>query len=190
LHFVLDFPRPIFIKTWYLFALGVLVYWTMMRLVPSFILLAILAVLAGTAAVQNDQQMFAGAATGAVIYLAALRGGLSRWLGGPVLQYFGRISYSLYLVHFNVAADVFRVGRHITGGGDPGDAFWFLTSMAAAIGVAHVLNKYIERPSMNLASRFKPRPAPRATAPSPTAAANPPADSPANTPPARTPVAP
>jgi peptidoglycan/LPS O-acetylase OafA/YrhL len=187
LHFMPDFPRAVFIKTWYLFALGAMICWTMQQRLPRGFLLVTLAVLACSAISNLDPEMFSGAATGAVIYLAVVRGGLTRWLSGRVARYFGRISYSLYLVHFNVIHDVLRVGRHITGDDGIWPIFWLAFSVALSIAIAQVLHELIEQPTMNLASRLKPR---AITAPSPTAAANPPADSAANTTPPHTPATP
>jgi len=92
-----------------------------------------------------------------MIYVAWHTGGMTTWLKQGIFQYFGCISYSLYMVHFEIGKEVLKFGIHMTGK-RPGPAVvWFLLSLAASIGVAHLLHVLIERPSMSLAAKLKPR---------------------------------
>lgn len=73
----------------------------------------------------------------------------------PVIQYFGTISYSLYLLHMPIMILIFRVGFQITGESLAGAAAWLLLSVALSSAGAQLLFLCVERPSMNWASRFK-----------------------------------
>src|SRR5205823_13214641 len=94
---VVEPTTALFVYGWPYFFLGVVINWVHNREVPP---LALAVVAAGTAALLPFAASKAAVAlcTGTAIYLASVQGLLSMTLG-PVLQYLGRISYSLYLVH-------------------------------------------------------------------------------------------
>jgi peptidoglycan/LPS O-acetylase OafA/YrhL len=85
------------------------------------------------------------------------------------LQYLGRISYSLYLIHTVIGDPIVYYFRQQLVGPVP-SAPVGLTLFAAACTVsivgAHLMYRFIEKPSVELAKRFKmkepriePRPA-------------------------------
>jgi peptidoglycan/LPS O-acetylase OafA/YrhL len=103
----------------------------------------------------------AALAAGVSIYVAGLRGKLGTWLNFGLLQYLGRISYSLYLIHFPMSHVVTTLGTQVSGT-TPSPAvatFWLVTALAASLAAAHVMYVFIEAPSVRFAARFK-RPSP------------------------------
>jgi len=54
------------------------------------------------ASVDPRPRLFVAAATAVVVFLAAKVGVLGQWPRSRVVNYFGRISYSLFLIHFPV----------------------------------------------------------------------------------------
>lgn len=101
-------------------------------------------------------------AAGIALYLLGRRGKLGTTLDFGPLQYLGRISYSLYLIHFPIAHVVTTLGyehMNINGSLSPwGAAAWLLVALVASIGVAHLLYRFVEAPSVRLAARLKPGP--------------------------------
>lgn len=94
---------------------------------------------------------------GTSIYTAGLRGRLGSWLNVGVLQYLGRISYSLYLIHFPVSHVVTTFGAQVTGQ-SPSPAvatMWLVLALAASLAAAHLLYLFVEAPSVRFAARFK-----------------------------------
>ena len=91
------------------------------------------------------------------IYLIGRAGRLSTTLNWAPLQYLGRISYSLYLIHYPVSHIVVNAGYELTGD-SPWAAFgWLLLSVLLSILAAHFLYLLVEAPTARLAARLKPR---------------------------------
>jgi peptidoglycan/LPS O-acetylase OafA/YrhL len=105
--------------------------------------------------------LLAGLAT----YTAGRLGKLGSWLNFQPLQYLGKISYSLYLIHFPISHVVKTIGQRLSGdNASPLVALlWLLLSLAASIATADVMYRWIEAPSVRLASRLKRQPAPNPT---------------------------
>jgi peptidoglycan/LPS O-acetylase OafA/YrhL len=83
-------------------------------------------------------------------------GKLTTWLGHSIFRYLGKISYSLYLIHFPVIATILAYGHSRTGGtGNEISLVWFPVAAAASFVAAHLLYVAVERPSMRLASSLK-----------------------------------
>lgn len=156
---VMRSPDPtqevVFVYGWPYFFLGVAINWVHNGDEPPHVL-AILA--AGTAALLPFAPLKAGVAlvTAAAIYQVSLSGRLATLTLGRVLQYLGRISYSLYLVHMLVGTPILRFGlRHL------GPVHFFsavaLTclAVAASVAAAHVMYVVVERPAMRW-SRWVP----------------------------------
>lgn len=149
---------PWFINTWYLFGMGVLACWAMERRIRALPVIAAVGLLFAAAMYAGDVRMICGCATTLVILAAARFGGLTTWLANPLMQYFGRISYSLYLVHWEVGHDALRMGLRLLGNSSAGGVASFFLAAAACIGAAEVLHRLVERPSMNLAATLKRKP--------------------------------
>jgi len=72
------------------------------------------------------------------------------------LKYLGRISYSLFLVHYPSGWLVTNLGYHITGDHPHAALLWLALAIPASIGAAHVLHVFVETPTSKLAARLKP----------------------------------
>jgi peptidoglycan/LPS O-acetylase OafA/YrhL len=155
---------PWVLRSWYLFAMGILVCWAMEgRIGPSaLVMVGLLEVFWGI--LRNDHHVLVCVGIAGLIFAASRGNGLTRWLRQGIFQYLGRISYSLFLVHWDVGKAVLRLGIHVTHYQKGPAVVWFVLACAASIGAAHLLNVFVEQPSMRLASRLKPG---RAASPAP-----------------------
>ena len=136
---------------WCFFAVGSLSYLFYARHVSAwtcggFFMLMLIATLQ-----VKSLELFFGTVTSGLIVLVGNAGALSRWTGGNALQYFGKISYSLYLVHLPVLSVVMRGGYKITGDSSWAAIGWMLFAAFLCIVVAHLMYTCVERPSMKLA---------------------------------------
>ncbi len=94
--------------------------------------------------------------TGVAIYLVIRRGWHVKWLETPWLMRVGRISYSLYLIHYPVSWIITTLGHELTGDAAGWALFWLVSSIAASVGFAHGLHALVESPAIRFAARFKP----------------------------------
>ena len=107
-----------------------------------------------------------GVSTIALLWGSGKAGKLTSWLGNWVFRYFGRISYSLYLIHFPIIATIFAYAHSLAARETDGiGVIWFPIATIASIAAAHLLFVAVERPSMRLASRFKRTEAPTSNTP-------------------------
>jgi len=148
-----------FITSWCVFGLGALIYWTMDNKISPATLAGFGAGIVGWSVWNKDAHALWCVGVASIIYASSLTGGLKTWLRQPFFQYFGRISYSLFLVHRDLGHALMRLGIRLTGLSLSSALLWYVLSCLASIGVAQLLYVSVERPSMNLASRLKKRPA-------------------------------
>ena len=153
-----------FVGTWYLFAMGVFAAWVWERPRLFKPLAALCGLLAAGLALRWHDSIGAGFATLLAILAAIRLGKLGTWLGGDLIQYFGRRSYSIYLAHFVVGLRVINLGYRLLGD-SPAAAFAAtLGGVAATLLFSEATYRWVERPSLRWAKKvkpyFDPRPAP------------------------------
>lgn len=117
------------------------------------------AVAAGAAVVQSRPHLAVALTAGVAIYLLAQRQPVaaSRADSLPMLGWLGRISYSLFLVHYPTIWAVTSVARGI--GGDTAAASWpsLVAAVAASLVAAVLLHRLVEVPTLAVVGRLKPR---------------------------------
>ena len=155
-----------FVPFWSYFSAGILCYWAYRKYVPGWTFFAFLAAFGVAMAWYRSSFMLVGFITVLALYVAGERQQLSHWLSNKPIQYFGKISYSLYLVHFLVLSIVMRAGYRLTHTNRWAALFWMFAAALGAIAAAHLFHKLIEVPSMRLAGRLKTRKGGGAVAPS------------------------
>jgi peptidoglycan/LPS O-acetylase OafA/YrhL len=143
-------PQPgLFLEFWALFFLGVLTWWTLakendLKLWTGYVCLLLVAAVLG-----KDLRLGVALATAASIMWVGQADKLSTALRHPVLQYFSRISYSLYLIHPIVGHTTIKVlTRRFAFPGATGAVVLFVLAFGAALLAAHLLHVFVERPSM------------------------------------------
>ncbi|HEX4794860.1 MAG TPA: acyltransferase [Humisphaera sp.] len=144
---------------WCYFGCGVLCYWTVtQRTRPAPLWLAVAGFALALAYYRFPSSMIVGLVTLISLYGAGRMGRLSIWGSSAPLQYLGRISYSMYLVHV-VVLDMLLGALSKTAATRPLLAICAAcVGLALSIGVAHVFYLVFERPSIELAARFRSRP--------------------------------
>lgn len=115
---------------------------------------------------------FLGALTSSVtvLFLYSARAYLSRWSLGRGVQFLGKISYSLYLIHPLVGSRVIRVALGFLTRGAAGTVPWhlrfgaFLFGLLLSVVGAYAFYLLIERPAQRLSRRVAYQPKPTQTA--------------------------
>jgi peptidoglycan/LPS O-acetylase OafA/YrhL len=139
-----------------MFFLGVLAFMTYQRRLAPAWFWGYVALMLLRLGISWSLEIACATVAGVTIYAAGKTGGLNRWLAHPVLQYFGRISYSLYLIHYPVSWLVVGIGYQLTGTAALPALVWHALALGLSIAAAHVLHCCVEAPSMALARRLKP----------------------------------
>jgi peptidoglycan/LPS O-acetylase OafA/YrhL len=159
----LPYPNhALFIDRWFQFAFGVITYsYCRGSCDRRWIVAAVAACVVGGIVFGGNAYRVAStlltAATGLAI-LASLR---VRWwkalLIGPTMQFLGRISYSLYLLHICVGWRAVVLVRELFGASYSTVHAYvaFAIGMAASIAAAWVMYALIERPSIALARKIQ-----------------------------------
>jgi peptidoglycan/LPS O-acetylase OafA/YrhL len=140
-----------FLDHWYAFAAGsATALWLLGRL-P----LATLVVTIGLTLAAGWRDLMSGPVVAAVTALAiAAAGGAGKlgvWSGGPVLQWLGRISYSLYLIHFIGSAVAKTLAVRASTRFEAVAVFCAATG--ASLAAAELLYRLVERPAQRLSRR-------------------------------------
>lgn len=149
-------PFTLFLRHWAYFALGALLYWLHRGWVGVALPLLLSLGCLVQALVTGHLSAVVGGLTGLLLLGCLARGGLCTWGRGRVVQYFGRISYSLYLCHTTLLLAVMRVGYRITHENGVAAVLWAAVAGGVCIGAAHLLWLWVERPSVEWARRLKP----------------------------------
>jgi peptidoglycan/LPS O-acetylase OafA/YrhL len=117
----------LFLEHWYLFIAGVLAWRAVHGGAPRHMAAALancalLAVVLGL--YSTSPHDLVGLATVLLILVCGRTGWLASAGGGPLLQWLGLISYSLYLTHNTITGAAFRVGYRLTGRSAATEALW------------------------------------------------------------------
>lgn len=154
--------RGLFIDRWYQFALGIAVWraWTARsdtRLVVALLATTAVAALFLAPSAYRRASMLAAVLTGAVLLWAGISGRMGTLLSGRVIQFFGAISYSLYLVHGPIGWRFIALCQRLLG-----TEMGPLLSMGVFAGATFVsvlaawtLYRMLEVPSVRLAQRIR-----------------------------------
>jgi peptidoglycan/LPS O-acetylase OafA/YrhL len=158
-------PMPhqaLFVDRWFQFAFGVITYqYYRQQCSGNWVVAAAAACVIGATLFGADAYRVTStlltAATGLAI-LASLR--FSWWnalLIGPAMQFLGRISYSLYLLHLCIGWRATVLVRELFGSAYSTAAayFAFAVGMAASIVAAWAMHALIETPSINVARKIR-----------------------------------
>ena len=141
------------------FFLGAMVWWTLDRRVPRWMFLAFIAAALYRQHHQHHHywtlHLCVALTTTIAIYTVGRLGHLGDWLNFRWLQHLGRVSYSLYLIHYPVSWIIGCIGFSLTGAAVVPALIWLLLGLAASMGVAQIVYTTIEMPAMRLAKRYK-----------------------------------
>jgi peptidoglycan/LPS O-acetylase OafA/YrhL len=117
------------------------------------------------AAIIRGRPQPAVAAVAAVAFHLVARRGASPLPRPTLLDRLGRISYSLFLIHYPTIWGVTSLGRGLAGDDAAALAPWIAATVPASVLAAVVLHRLVEVPAVALAGRLRERPPVRSTPP-------------------------
>lgn len=145
-----------FVPHWYLFAIGASTYWTVTRRLPLAPHLALLAWVAYQGHHFHRLEPASGVAAALLLTVAGRTGGLERWLNARWLQFVGRVSYGVYLLHPLAGAQArWHVGIKVRVATAPGALAVFGTAVALTMLLAWAMHRLVEAPAMRLAGKIR-----------------------------------
>lgn len=153
-----DLDRHSLFTNGYIFIAGILIYWVMERRIRYGWLWAFFSIVTGFALVRPEYLGIAATLIiGLLLWQASRSGNLHCWLAERWIQYFGKVSYSLYLLHTVVGSRVINLGYRVSPDHPLLIAFWFILAFALSLVAAHGLYVLVEKPSIRLSKQFKTR---------------------------------
>lgn len=143
----------------WMFFLGMSTWWTLDKMLSPLIYRGILVIAIVELFFNADwrYENTVALTTAIAIYAAGTQNKLYTWLDWPWLQYFGRISYSLYLIHFPVCHLLTTIGWMWCDNAPTTfqARLILLTSFFASLVAGHLLYVLVEAPSARWAARMK-----------------------------------
>ena len=145
-----------FMPYWYLFALGALTYAVTQGYFSKWLHAALLAFVFFQGRKYFRLEPQCGVLTAAALTVAGLRGSLAHALDWAPLQFLGRVSYGIYLLHPAAGGQArWHVGIKVNVASAAGAMTVVLAGAALTFVLAWLLHVAVERPSMHLASRIR-----------------------------------
>ena len=146
-----------FFGRWWMFGAGVAIYMAVRRRWCPWRVGSALGVLLIVGIVRHEPLTITVAVTASAIYVAGELGKLRTWLGWRWLQYLGKTSYSLYLVHWMAGIGTLCIVQKFGDGSPTATVTGVVLALAVSLIAADLLNRTIEGPAARLAHRLRPR---------------------------------
>jgi len=134
---------------------GALIWWTLDDRLPRFVFWSYALIMALILTFNWRLEIAIALGSGVAIYVVGRCNHLGDWLTGKWLQDLGRISYSLFLIHYSVAWIVLTVGHWLTDETPFMAIIWLIVAFAVSIVAAQVMYTFVEEPSIRLSARLK-----------------------------------
>jgi peptidoglycan/LPS O-acetylase OafA/YrhL len=158
-------PLPLFglfIDRWFQFSLGILAWVSFRRILPvtPFVVVASLTALIAIATSPFPYRLLStlsAVVTAAALLFVGMRGMMDRILVGRTIQFLGRISYSLYLVHLVVGWRFITLVKRLIGPelGIVTGTLTFLGGIGLSILASWLIYLILEAPSVRLARKVR-----------------------------------
>ena len=149
--------RGLALPNWHGFLLGAFVYWSLKaRMATRWFAVYAIALL-GVFAITRDRFTIVCVTTATTILLVGRADKLRSWLSGATLQFLGRISYSVYLLHLPIVGASFFVLNRLLPRTPLMDLLAGLIVVGVTCSAAQLFWWSVERPSTALARRLRKR---------------------------------
>ncbi len=150
-------PAGLFLRSWYAFFGGAFAYWALDGTIRRSAFYLWAGALAAAAIYVHNAGAVVSMAIAALLLEVGRAGKLRDWLNYRPLQFLGKISYSLYLMHGPIGGWILAYAfYHLTPHTAPWELFWLLVALAANCIGAWLFWRLIEAPCIRLARLCRP----------------------------------
>ncbi|MCC7053607.1 MAG: acyltransferase [Gemmatimonadaceae bacterium] len=149
--------RGLAMANWHGFLLGAFVAWSLSGTMRTRWFAAFAAAMTGVWVLTGDSFTLVCVLTATGMLLVGRAGHLGDWCDTAPLQFLGRVSYSLYLLHVPVSGAAFHVLRPLLAGTAARELLAMVLVLAVNLAVAQLFWWGVERPSTALARRLRKR---------------------------------
>ena len=151
-------PDGVFLDRWFQFFLGVLAMKCVAigRVTPAFAAAWMLVILGASLSDGHSEIGYTTALVSLLLVTAGLMGKMGVWLSGQTIQFLGKISYSLYLLHSLVGWRLIKLLAIWNGSPLTPMRAWvvFALGCLASILSAWVMHRMLEGPALRLCHRI------------------------------------
>ena len=140
---------------WHAFAAGAIAWLVTAGRLPRAVGIACTGLLGAVVVCAPNTATLLIAATATALFAGGLSGGMNRWLGFRPLQFVGRVSYSLYLLHVPVIALALGVQTRAFRGSEAAACAIMVVLYGVSLTAAYMLNRAVERPCARAATYLK-----------------------------------
>ena len=145
----------LFVGSAYGFLAGAVGWWTVSGGIPRWAGVATLGGAAAVACRHGDVQVWVVTGTAGLLAVAAARGDLYRWLAHRPVQWVGRTSYAIYLVHNPIILLAWLGQKRLKMTSVPADLAVAAVVLVATFAAAWALHVTVERPCLDWAGRLR-----------------------------------
>ena len=153
----LDTTMPWVTHFLWFFFLGMATWWTLDRTISVWVFCITIGVVIGQLFVEWEIANAIAVGTAILIFIAGRMDRLNVWLNWRWLQYLGRISYSLYLIHYSISHLLIHGGwKLFENTPSAAQACGILSfSVVSSVLAGHILYIAVEAPSVRWAAKIK-----------------------------------
>lgn len=147
--------RGFALPNWHGFLLGAFVFWSLKGIMHPRWFVAYAMALTGVWSLTRDSFTAVCLVTATMILLVGRAGKLTEWLEARWLQFLGKVSYSVYLLHLPISGAAFWALNKVLPHTPALDVLASLIVIALNCVAAQLFWWGVERPSTNLAKRLR-----------------------------------
>lgn len=143
-----------FLPYWYTFFAGAMICWVIAGKLPKYFFGGFFVLASALLLKRWELQLYTTLVLCSLFYFWGVFMQRREFLNIRLLQYFGKISYSFYLLHMITMMAVFRIIFKIWGGLEAYFLVWFIITLIICTVVAQIFYSIIEKPSTKLSRKI------------------------------------
>jgi peptidoglycan/LPS O-acetylase OafA/YrhL len=144
-----------FLPYWYTFFAGAMIWWVIIGKLPKYFFVGFFVLASSLLIKRWELQLYTTLVLSSLFYIWGVFMEKREVLTNRPLQYFGKISYSFYLLHMITMMAVFRIVGKMWGGLQAYFLLWFIFTLILCTLVARLFYRVIEQPSTKLSRQIR-----------------------------------